>query len=72
VLLTMHAWGSKHLYGAECAGVGFIHKTCGHELEPTLACSHCGEEVHRRDLELKVEPNRPTVGDVLAKDEAAA
>jgi DNA-binding HxlR family transcriptional regulator len=71
VLLTMHAWGSKHLYGDECAGVAFTHKTCGHELEPTLACSHCGEEVHRRDLEMKVEPNRPTVGDVLSKDEAA-
>jgi DNA-binding HxlR family transcriptional regulator len=71
VLLTMHGWGSKHLYGEEGSGVSFVHKTCGHELEPTLACGSCGEMVKPRDLEMRVREGRLTVAEVLAKDEAA-
>jgi DNA-binding HxlR family transcriptional regulator len=71
VLLTMHGWGAKHLYGESGAGVTFVHKTCGHELEPTLACGCCGQTVKPRDLEMRVNPGRPTVAEVLAKEEAA-
>jgi DNA-binding HxlR family transcriptional regulator len=71
VLLTMHGWGSKHLYGDAGSGVAFLHKTCGHELEPTLACACCGEIVKGRDLEMTVRSGRRTVAEVLAKDEAA-
>lgn len=71
VLLTMHGWGSKHLYGEMDAGVTFTHKTCGSELSPRLACSCCGEIVKRRDIEIAFTADRPTVADVLPKDEAA-
>lgn len=71
VLLTMHGWGAKHLYGDCGSGVTFVHKTCGHELDPTLACASCGQTVKPRDLEMKVNPGRKTVAEVLAKDEAA-
>ncbi len=71
VLLTMHGWGAKHLYGDREAGVTFIHKTCGAVLEPTLACACCGGTVKPRDLEMRVNPGLLTVGEVLAKDEAA-
>lgn len=71
VLLTMHAWGSEHLYGAELSGVGFVHKPCGHELEPVLTCACCKVEVEPRDLEMHVTPGRLTVAEVLAQDEAA-
>mgnify|MGYP003342272275 CR=1 FL=1 len=71
VLLTLHGWGSKHLYGEHGAGVSFTHKSCGHELEPDLACACCGEIVKPRDLEMKVQPGKPTVAEILAKDEAA-
>lgn len=71
VLLTLHAWGASHLYGEEGAGVSFVHKPCGHELQPVLTCACCHEEVKPRDLEMKIEPGRPTVGEVLGKDEAA-
>lgn len=71
VLLTLHAWGSQHLYGEVDAGVRFKHKTCGAELSPRLACSCCGEMVKRRDIEIEVQADRPTVADVLPKDEAA-
>ena len=71
VLLTMHGWGSKHLYGDEDSGVTFTHRTCGTELSPRLACSCCGEIVKRRDIDISFTADRPTVADVLPKDEAA-
>jgi DNA-binding HxlR family transcriptional regulator len=71
VLMTLHDWGSRHLYGAEGSGVGFVHKPCGHELETMVACRCCGGEIHGRDLEMKLTPGRPTVGEILSKDEAA-
>jgi len=27
-----------------------VHKTCGQETHPRFTCSHCGEEVHLRDV----------------------
>ena len=71
VLLTLHAWGSKHLYGEMEAGVVFIHTPCGQELKPRLACDCCGEIVKRGDIDMIVQQDRPTVGQILAKDEAA-
>ncbi|MFJ6024651.1 winged helix-turn-helix transcriptional regulator [Brevundimonas sp. NPDC092305] len=71
VLLTLHGWGSKHVYGDMDAGVVFKHKACGHELKSRLACECCGEIVKRRDIETIVTADRPTVGDVMGRDEAA-
>ena len=71
VLLTMHGWGAKHVYGEAAAGTSFIHKGCGKELDPALACGCCGETVRPRDLEIRVHFGLPTVGQVLSKDEAA-
>lgn len=71
VLLTMHGWGTKHLYGEEGSGVSFTHKACGHELDARVACACCGEIVQPRDLEMHVREGRLTVAEVLAKDEAA-
>ena len=71
VLITLHGWGSKHIYAEGEAGVGFVHKTCGNELKPRVACECCGEIVIRRDTEVRVTADRPTVAEVLPKDEAA-
>ena len=71
VLMTMQGWGAKHLYGELDAGVSFKHRTCGAELNPRLACACCGELVRRRDIEITFTADRPTVAEVLPKDEAA-
>jgi len=68
VLLTMHGWGLKHLYGEIDSGVSFKHTTCGAELKPRLACSCCGEIVNRRDVETSRTADRPTVGEVMPKE----
>jgi len=67
VLLTLHGWGSKHIYGEADAGVVFRHKTCGEELKPRLACSCCGELVKRRDVETTFALDRPTVAEVMPR-----
>ncbi len=72
VLLTLHGWGAKHLYGECGASVSFVHKPCGHELDPVLACGCCGELVKTRDLEMRANAGSPTVGEVLGRDEEAA
>jgi DNA-binding HxlR family transcriptional regulator len=45
VLLTMAAWGDRHVYGAPGGPVCFVHKTCGQRFEPQVTCSACGEVV---------------------------
>ena len=71
VLITLHGWGSKHIYSEGEAGVGFVHTACGNELKPRVACECCGKLVIRRETEVRVTADRPTVADVLPKDEAA-
>ena len=68
MLVTLHGWGSKHVYRDETAGFDMIHATCGQSLQPRLACSCCGEMVNRRDIQLTREENCPTVGEVMPKD----
>jgi DNA-binding HxlR family transcriptional regulator len=73
VILTLHGWGSKYMYG-DGAGVAIVHKACGNLLDPGLACNCCGEKVERRDIELVKRPGKP-VGEIMAelraKEEAA-
>lgn len=67
VLLTLHDWGERWLYGEEGSGVTFEHKPCGHALKPVMACGHCGEIVGPREIEMHVSPDRKTVAEVLEK-----
>ena len=39
--------------------------------DPRIACDHCQEIVKGRDIKLTLKENRPTVGDVMPRDEAA-
>jgi DNA-binding HxlR family transcriptional regulator len=71
VLVTLHAWGDKYVYGDTDSGIDLVHKTCGHTLNPRIACAHCEEIVKGRDILLTRKANRPTVGEVMPKDEAA-
>lgn len=72
VLVTLHAWGDKHVYGDEGSGVDLVHQTCGHTLNPRIACAHCEEIVKGRDILLTRKANRPTVGDVMPRDAVPA
>ena len=67
VLLTMAAWGDRHVYGAPGGPVCFVHKTCGQGFSPTLVCEACGEPVRTGELIASEGPNSATVGEVLAE-----
>jgi DNA-binding HxlR family transcriptional regulator len=71
ILVTLHAWGAKHLYEGNEAGVDVVHRSCGHSLSPRIACGCCGEVVKPRDLQLVLAEDRPTVGAVMGREDAA-
>jgi DNA-binding HxlR family transcriptional regulator len=71
VLVTLHGWGAKHVYGDADSGVSMIHKTCGHDLAPRIACGHCNEIVKPRDILLTTAENRPTVGEMMPRERTA-
>ena len=58
VLVTLHGWGAKHVYGDADSGVSMIHKACG----------HCNEIVKPRDIQLTLAENQPTVGDMMPRE----
>ena len=68
VLLALHAWGERHVFGADCAPTRFVHASCGAVLEPKLTCSACGEAVQPRDLTLVNSEPMKTVGEALAEE----
>jgi DNA-binding HxlR family transcriptional regulator len=64
VLLTMAEWGDQHVYGLGKGPVHFVHKTCGCDFHPKLACEACGEIVDGRDLSRVVHQEQAlTVGE---------
>jgi hypothetical protein len=69
VILTLKAWGDRHVYG-EAGPLTHTH-SCGAELVTKTICEACGETVENRDL----TPHRrkaPSVGEVLALSAALA
>jgi DNA-binding HxlR family transcriptional regulator len=73
VLLTMAEWGDRHVYGVGNAPVHFVHKTCGCDFHPRLACEACAQVVDTRDL-TRVVHDEPalTVGEALEASAAIA
>ncbi|MFD9910370.1 winged helix-turn-helix transcriptional regulator [Streptomyces sp. NPDC059063] len=49
VLMTLMAWGDRHLRGPHDRPMVIEH-TCGHELVPVVTCTECGDEVRHEDL----------------------
>ena len=69
VLLSLKAWGDKHVYGSGREPLDFVH-SCGAALAPRVVCDACGETIRGRDI----TPRRrraATVGEALAVDGGA-
>lgn len=59
VLLMLLLWGDKYYLSPEGPPLLLRHKPDGHELEPAVTCSCCGEPVRIRDVDYEVvEPLR--------------
>jgi DNA-binding HxlR family transcriptional regulator len=70
VLLTMAAWGDRHVY-SHGGPVEFEHKACGAPFEPQVTCKACGEPVRPGDLKRNAGGATATVGEALADSSAA-
>jgi DNA-binding HxlR family transcriptional regulator len=56
VLTTLMTWGDRH--AAQAAGPPrvVVHASCGHDADPVLHCSHCGQPAAAHDLLVRPGP----------------
>ncbi len=50
VLIALKQWGDRWLVEGDGRPVTLIHDRCGHEVEPVLTCTHCGEPILAREI----------------------
>lgn len=60
VLIMLQAWGDRHFAAPEGVPIVVRHKRCGAVLQPTVACSHCGEPMSPGDT-------RPQIAEAVAR-----
>jgi DNA-binding HxlR family transcriptional regulator len=56
VLVMLQRWGDMYYGAPEGPPVIFHHRSCGHELEPIVACAHCVEPLWLRDTHVDLSP----------------
>ena len=55
-LVTLMQWGDAYMADEAGPSVKLVHKTCGHDAEPQLACGHCGEALDAREVRVEAGP----------------
>ena len=65
VLMTMAAWGARHVYGDLGCPAHFVHKACGQPFTPGLVCEACAGRVHPGDLVKVLGDTSATVGEAM-------
>jgi DNA-binding HxlR family transcriptional regulator len=50
VLMTLRAWGDRHVYGEGSEPQSYVHADCGHPATPELTCGHCQSIVTSRNV----------------------
>lgn len=56
VLMAMTRWGDTHFAGEAGPPLIYRHKTCGHDADPTMTCSHCGDEITAETTRVRLGP----------------
>ncbi|MGH8757894.1 MAG: winged helix-turn-helix transcriptional regulator [Burkholderiales bacterium] len=56
VMLSLLRFGDKWLAGDADRPLKLIHRTCGHESHPFVACPHCHKEVNAREVQYRDGP----------------
>nr|WP_042187595.1 helix-turn-helix domain-containing protein [Kibdelosporangium sp. MJ126-NF4]CEL18215.1 Transcriptional regulator, HxlR family [Kibdelosporangium sp. MJ126-NF4]CTQ90554.1 Transcriptional regulator, HxlR family [Kibdelosporangium sp. MJ126-NF4] len=52
ILISMMAWGDRWMADEQGPPVQLVHRGCEHSMTPMMACSHCGDEVSAREVQL--------------------
>ena len=55
VLVALMQWGDAHA-APDGAPRVYVHTACGHDADPHLHCSHCGEVIAPRELKVRPGP----------------
>ncbi len=50
VIVSLTRWGDRWAAGKDGPPVELVHRRCGRQIMPTLACPECGEPVVARDM----------------------
>jgi len=58
ILMAMHEWGNRHVYGEGNEPQRYIHKECGHSFKMVASCAHCNEPAGIHNL--VAEPSKRT------------
>lgn len=71
VLMTLRAWGDRHIYGEGREPQTYLHADCGHAVAPHLTCNHCQNTVSsgnvirarrtQHEVKLGIAPYAPVV-----------
>jgi DNA-binding HxlR family transcriptional regulator len=56
VLVALMQWGDRHTAGEAGPPVVNVHTVCGHDADPQLHCTHCGEQIAPRELRVRPGP----------------
>lgn len=56
VLVALMQWGDDHAPTAAGAPRVLVHRGCGHDADPQLRCSHCGDAITAGDLCVRAGP----------------
>ena len=56
VVVSLTRWGDRWMAGSEGPPIELVHRGCGRQIMPTLACPECGERVGARDMQARPGP----------------
>jgi DNA-binding HxlR family transcriptional regulator len=70
VLVAMVKWGDRWLDDGVGAPVTLHHTPCGHDVDPAVLCTNCGQAIRSVDIQFRVGPGHAgsagAVGDPLS------
>ena len=55
-LVTLMQWGDAYMADEAGPAVRLVHKTCGQDADPRLACGHCGEALDACEVRVEAGP----------------
>ena len=56
ILLSLLRWGDEHMTGAKGPPLEVVHLDCGEPVHAVSTCSHCGGELHARNVRARPGP----------------
>jgi DNA-binding HxlR family transcriptional regulator len=56
ILIGLMQWGDKYVNDEHGAPRVYVHTACGHDADPVLICTHCGEQIGAGELKVRPGP----------------